>query len=303
MRKLRPEIVHILSSVSSFDYLYVKLIQTLGALVVYTVHTPYDAKWSRWQHRVNRLLYRTVDLTVVHSASSFPRLAGYYRVERAKIVEVPHPSHYPLAASRMLPQAAAKASLGLPVGAQTILSFGKITPRKRLDLAIAAHARLCGERTDTYLIIAGEPQTDVAPFLDQMKRLNTSGRTILEFGRIPFDRMCVYFSAADVVALPYEGAYQSGVMQWAYAFARPVVVAGVGGLQESVAADRTGLIARKDDAGDLAQALRVLLGDARLAREMGSRALHVAQTKYGWAVVSEKLDSAYRGRLGRAPGV
>ncbi|MFQ9703504.1 MAG: glycosyltransferase [Enterocloster clostridioformis] len=43
-----------------------------------------------------------------------------------------------------------------------------------------------------------------------------------------------YFSACDLVILPYESATQSGIVQIAFGFEKPVVVTNVGGLPDVV---------------------------------------------------------------------
>ena len=45
----------------------------------------------------------------------------------------------------------------------------------------------------------------------------------------------IYFSAANVVVLPYLRASQSGIAHIAMSFGKPVVVSEVGGLKESMA--------------------------------------------------------------------
>ena len=52
---------------------------------------------------------------------------------------------------------------------------------------------------------------------------------------IPDDAIPLYFNAADVVALPYLRASQSGVAHIAMTFGKPIVVSKVGGLEESMA--------------------------------------------------------------------
>ncbi len=294
IQEFKPEVVHLQPGLGRLDFLYVKLIKFLGARVAYTAYTPYDASWPHWIDVLHRLLYRAVDLIVVHSSNSFPRLTDYYRIEKSKILELPLPSQFPFAQDRMLPREVAKASLGLPAGAHVMLFFGFIAPRKRLDVLIDAHAKLCNEHPDVYLIIAGEPPNDFTTYQDRIVEHGLSGRIILDLRYVPFDRMCVYFSAADVVVLPYQGSYSSGVLQWAYAFGRPVVVTDVGDLREAVTADGTGLIAGEGDREGLARAILALLMDQNLARTMGDRALQVSRTKYSWDVVSGRLEAAYR---------
>lgn len=52
---------------------------------------------------------------------------------------------------------------------------------------------------------------------------------------VPDEKVNLYFSAADVVVLPYLRASQSGIAHIAMSFGKPVVVSEVGGLKESMA--------------------------------------------------------------------
>jgi glycosyltransferase involved in cell wall biosynthesis len=59
---------------------------------------------------------------------------------------------------------------------------------------------------------------------------------------IPNEEVGLYFSAADVVVLPYISASQSGIIQIAYGFNRPVITTDVGGLPDVVEDGVTGFI-------------------------------------------------------------
>ena len=51
-----------------------------------------------------------------------------------------------------------------------------------------------------------------------------------------------YYLASDVVVLPYRSATQSGILNVAYGFNKPVLVTDVGGLAEFVDDEQTGVI-------------------------------------------------------------
>jgi glycosyltransferase involved in cell wall biosynthesis len=291
--EFRPHIVHLHGPLGKLDFSYYRLLKRHGARVVYTA---YDLTPAVRLDSFNRMRYRAADLILVHSLNSIADLRNY-GVEESRIVQIPHVSLSPLARNGMLPREEAKASLGLPSGARVLLFFGRIEPRKGLDLLIDAHARLIREHSQIYLIIAGEPSGEFTGYRKRIVESGVSERVILDLRYIPFDRMKVYFSAADAVVLPYRRIYQSGVLQLAYAFGRPVVVTDIGGIREAVAADGTGVIAAPD-AEALARAILRLLTDQELARAMGDQGLLVARTKYSWEAVSEKVIRIYRELLG-----
>ena len=54
--------------------------------------------------------------------------------------------------------------------------------------------------------------------------------------------MSRYFSACDIVALPYKTATQSGVTQVAFHFEKPMLVTHVGGLGEIVPHEKIGYV-------------------------------------------------------------
>jgi glycosyltransferase involved in cell wall biosynthesis len=151
-------------------------------------------------------------------------------------------------------------------------------------------------------VIAGDPREDFSPYRTQIERLGITKNVILDLRHIPFSELSKYFAACDVVALPYRRIYQSGVLQLAYGFGRPVVVTDVGGLGDVVRSDRTGVIAPTPDAPGVASAIRQLLADPAGAAEMGTRARHHAETTYSWATIARSIGDVYRSVAPVPPG-
>jgi glycosyltransferase involved in cell wall biosynthesis len=61
-----------------------------------------------------------------------------------------------------------------------------------------------------------------------------------------------YFNISDVVVVPYRSATQSGIIQLAYSFSKPVIASDIDGLREMVSNKKTGLLFKKEDFKDLA---------------------------------------------------
>ena len=117
-----------------------------------------------------------------------------------------------------------------------ILSFGLIRKYKGIPYLIRAFEQFPSEILEkSRLLIVGEIWEDRKELLDQIKASPFSDRITLVDEYVPDEKVNLYFSAADVVVLPYLRASQSGIAHIAMSFGKPVVVSEVGGLKESMA--------------------------------------------------------------------
>ena len=110
-------------------------------------------------------------------------------------------------------------------------------------------------------------------------------------GYIPDQEVETYFSACDLVVLPYESATQSGIVQIAYGFQKPVIATRVGGLPEVVAEGKTGLLAKPKDPASLAEAVIrfFALGDSVNWKEN----IKQEEKKYSWDRMEEAVEAFY----------
>jgi glycosyltransferase involved in cell wall biosynthesis len=103
--------------------------------------------------------------------------------------------------------------------------------------------------------VVGEFYDDEESYLRQIEELDVKDRVLVVNRYIPNDEVAAYFSASDVVVLPYLDATQSGIAQIAYNFNKPVITTDVGGLAEVVSDGKTGLVVPPDSASELARAI------------------------------------------------
>ncbi len=117
--------------------------------------------------------------------------------------------------------------------------------------------------------------------------------------------MATYFSAADVVVLPYLDVSLSAVLVTAYEYARPVIVTAVGGLPELLEEGKTGLTVPAGDVQALASALAALLQDLPRCREMGTQARRLAEERHAWPAIAgrtaELYEQVWRARTPKDP--
>lgn len=168
-----------------------------------------------------------------------------------------------------------------------ILFFGFIRKYKGLQLLLEAMPAIL-KKKKAKLLIAGEFYDDSSNYLNLIEKLNLKQDVILKTDFIPNEKVGLFFSAADVVALPYLSATQSGVIQIAYHYNRPVVATPVGGLPEVVLQDKTGFVVSEINADSLAQGIvRTLdfLKDVNFEK-------HISQFKkrFSWDFMVETIE-------------
>lgn len=168
-----------------------------------------------------------------------------------------------------------------------ILYFGLVRKYKGLDDLINAACELKKSRSDFQVLAVGEAYDFAEEYLDLIQSQGVHDVFTWKNEFIPDDKIALYFSAADVIALPYKTASQSGIVQIAAHFNKPVVVTNVGGLPEMVIDGKTGYISNPDDPEDFAKKLNSILNRDKIS-EMSK---NTAQNKnnYSWQVFAEKL--------------
>ncbi len=73
-------------------------------------------------------------------------------------------------------------------------------------------------------------------------------------------KMCQNITrVSDVVILPYRSATQSGILNVAYGFNKPVIVTDVGGLAEFVDEGKTGFVVKPDSPDEIMEGVNKFL--------------------------------------------
>lgn len=200
----------------------------------------------------------------------------------AQVVLLPHPlyNHFGAKQDRL----SAREKLGLKPNLKTILFFGLIRDYKGLDLLIEAFSTL----DDSYqLVIAGETYGSFEMYQKLIDRSANRDRISVFAEYISDQRVPLFFSAADVLVLPYRAATQSGVTAIAYHFDLPIIATDTGGLKELVLDSKTGLIVDRVDADSIAESILKFFNEF----EPSDFEPHIAQLKkdLSWQKFSDDL--------------
>ncbi|MBT4034560.1 MAG: glycosyltransferase [Candidatus Marinimicrobia bacterium] len=161
------------------------------------------------------------------------------------LYEIYHSSHS---------KAEARAKLHLP-DHPIVLYFGLIRPYKGLDIMIKALGCIKHEFDDYTALILGEAYEDSQKYVDLIKSEGISSYTIFRNEFISDSELPLYFSAADVLVLPYRTATQSGIVGIALQMDRPVIATKVGGLGEYIQEGETGYLVEPENPEAMGQAI------------------------------------------------
>jgi glycosyltransferase involved in cell wall biosynthesis len=298
IRTFQPDVIHVHDPLGKVDGLYFRYLRPRRTRLCYTVHWLGSPSTVRRWFQVTR--HRGADALFVHSAEG-AALLREEGIRPGKIWEVPHGNFLHLCGP-LLPPDAARRRIGLPPEARALLFFGAIEARKGLDALIEAFGLLTRGHPDLWMVVAGPPREDLDAYKAQIERLGLSGRVVFDARYVSFAELPAYFGASDVVVLPYRQIVQSGVLQLAYGFSRPVVVSNIGGIAQAVRDDGTGVVARSAAPADLAEAIDGLLRDPAHAASLGRRGRALAETKYSWPVVAGQIAEVYRAIVRQGDG-
>ena len=206
---------------------------------------------------LTRLAFKHVDYFVVQSKSVEKDLQEF-NLDRKPHLRTHHPlyDNYGLRKDRDNSRKFLKEKYGVNTSTtdDVILFFGYIRKYKGLDILLDAMPEVFSNR-NIKLLIAGEFYDDEKKYLNKLTDLNLSENIFLVKEFIPNDDVKFFFSACDLVVLPYLSATQSGIIPVAYFYDKPVVVTDVGALTEVVEDGNTGYVVKPNDEGSLAKAI------------------------------------------------
>lgn len=169
-----------------------------------------------------------------------------------------------------------------------ILFFGRITQYKGLDYLIKAAPIISKHIRPLKIIVAGEG--NLSQYLDGMK-----DRSLFEIVNeyISNDMVSHLFQRAELIVLPYTDMFgQSGVLNIAYAFDKPVVATSVGDIPEIIEDGKTGILVPPKDSNALARSIIRILKDDILKREM-SKQIHEKSKELSWSNIAKKHIEIY----------
>lgn len=161
-----------------------------------------------------------------------------------------------------------------------LLFFGFVREYKGLKHLLQAMPEVKQRLPKVKLLVVGDFDGDKEQYMELIRTREIEASVEIYDGYIPDKEVEKFFTASDLVVLPYESATQSGIVQIAYGFEKPVIVTRVGGLPEVVLDGKTGYIVEPQDSAALAEQI-IRFFEENKARDF-EEGIKAEAYKYSW---------------------
>lgn len=240
LKKSKPDIIILQWWTSSVSHMHL-LLKIMGMLLkskliieFHEVVDPLEEGFMpirMYSLLMGTILRRNLNTYIVHSKSDKFLVAQRYKIDPQKIHVIPHGlyDHYEIMENK-------KAKDFLSIKEEcVILSFGLIRKYKGIAYLVNAFDQLPENIAKrSRLLIVGEIWEEGDELLNQIKSSRYHEKITLINEYVPDNKIPIYFSAANIVVLPYTRASQSGTAHIAMSFGKPMIVSEIGGLKESM---------------------------------------------------------------------
>ena len=174
-----------------------------------------------------------------------------------------------------------------------VLFVGRLASNKGLLELVEAFQTLAREDPRAHLVLIGEDGGMRGPILARVRAAGLTDRVHV-VGHVDDDAvLSAAYRESRLLALPSEYESFGLVLLEALAAGRPVVASRVGGIPEFVEDGKAGLLVPPKEVPPLAEAIRRLWQDDRLAHDLGDYGRREIVPRYTWERVVEAIDAIY----------
>jgi len=275
-------------------WLTVRLLRRYVRTVVLTSHNAFlrsdPARGGRLARWGVRHLIADADVVVTHASNDVEQMrsSGLGVPRRFKLI--------PLGWHPVMPadREGARLALGMRKDDFVVLLLGFIRSDKGLDLVADAAAALDPDvRRMVKIVVAGEDQGGLAPFLERVRKHGLQGGVDVRAGYQTLAEMSRFLVAADVAVLAHRQASGSGVLRMAMAAGTPVIAAQLEAFDD-VQRAKSGWVFAPGDSQQLRKALeRAIATPDHERRAMGLSGFMFADQRYRWDRIAAEYRDAY----------
>jgi len=302
------DIFHVQSLITARkDFMGFFIMKLLPFKVVYTAHNvlPHDEEERRafGMKFAFRWIYRLSDFVITHSEQDKNDIMDTFGVSPTRLKTIPHGDYDFFRMVSQESRPSVRKRYKIRDDEKLVLFFGALRRYKGVHKLISALANVGRRELRMKLLIVGRLVNE--KYFDELESLiaekGLSDRVILIGKYVPFEEIGDFFKAADIVALPYQHIYDSGVLRLAFSFAKPVIATRVGIFNQLVAEGKNGFLV-DDDTNSIAEVLvQVQQMREDKLQAMGEYSSHTFGEMLSWERIAAKTARIYQNLLGISP--
>ena len=255
IKKLKPDLTIIQWWHPYFAPCYLALTGLLGKRkILFICHNVFPHERFPFDKKLTKMVLKRGDAFVVQSGKDAEDLTSI--LPGARFEQAVHPTYNAFKFENMSKEKA-RQLLQIPAEEKVLLFFGFVREYKGLKYLIQALPRILNGCDKIRLFVVGDfgGEQNREAYEKIMEENHVKDAVTVCDGYIPDREIEKYFAACDLVVLPYVSATQSGIVQIAYGFEKPVVVTNVGGLPDVVEDGKTGYVVEPENPDALADAV------------------------------------------------
>ena len=299
----RPDVVQFGSIEFPFEAVFLRYLKSRGLTLAQICHEfePRERSNSPLVRLNNYFLsnvFKAFSVIFFHSESNRQRFHSLYPeidLTSSQIIPMGNGQIFPVSNDFSKIQDSLKERYGICGCEPIVLFFGNITPSKGVDDLLRAFAKVHTEKKEAKLIIAGTPlkYIDIDTLTGLAADLGIKSGTVFDTRYLPLQEIRPLIELATVVAYPYVSSTQSASIQAAYACGKPVIATRVGGLPDLVEDGKSGFLVAPRSPDELARAILKIISNSELAKQLGSFARDLSQTRFSWTPIAGTIAHVY----------
>ena len=287
IKKMKPDLVIIQWWHPYFAPCYFILENALGKKIqkMFICHNVFPHERFPMDKFLTRLVLKKGNFFIVHSKSDGQDLLSIK--PNARFEQNPHPT-YNAFKIRNITKEQARQELHKSNDEKLLLFFGFVREYKGLKYLLYAMPLIKEKVRNIKLMVVGSFGDDKEDYMQIIKENQIEDSVEVIDNYTPDNEVEKYFAACDLVVLPYESATQSGIVQIAYGFEKPVIVTNVGGLPDVVTDGKTGYVVEAKSPEVLAKAVEKYYVEHK--EKEFSEGVKEEAARFSWDRIVEKIE-------------
>ncbi|BAY07245.1 glycosyltransferase [Calothrix sp. NIES-2098] len=269
------------------------LTKSADVRVVWTIHNriSHDSQFPFIELWTHRILLKLVDQIIVHHSSALADIAQTYKINNINAEIIPH-GHYREVYNSLIDPITARKALGLPLSGRVYLNLGMLRPYKGIERLLQVWGENKELLQENTLLIAGKPlsQAYSQKLSEQTSNLE---RVFLHADFVEDSQIHLFFSAADLVVLPFERILTSGSLILAMSYGKPIIAPRTSGISETLCTADWLLYDPEDNQGLLSALKQSTQTDLNILSQLVNKACD----RIDWVNIGKQTQKVYQAML------